>query len=175
MREKRKREGWSLFVDAEPVRARVRWLKAHGMSDDEIARAAGLNDARLSDLMTGHWRTGKPLTRMKRENADAIFAVKRRKPNARTYIDTPDFPDMALDLMALGYSGRWITDRLGLSYQGLDRLMDKRHTAAVYVAMKRLHGETVERAPESPQASRSRNYAQRIRSKYAPKSRRRAA
>lgn len=158
-RERRAMYGQSLFVPAEPVRARVKLLMSKGMSQDEIARAAGLNDARLSDLMNGHWRTGRPLTRMKRENAERIMAVRKRSPLPGTCVSSRQAPELVLDLMALGYSAAWITRQLGLSYQGRDKLLQHSHRASTYAALVRLHGATAERAPESPEASRSRNFA----------------
>jgi hypothetical protein len=174
-RTRRAIQGRSLFVPAEPVRARVLALRLHGMSDDEIARAAGLNDARLSDLMCGHWRTGRPLTRMKRENADAIMAVTHRAPALGTYIAVRDFPGMTLDLMALGYSAAWIARHLRMSYQGRASLLRTRVKASTYVAMVKLHGATAFPAPESAEATRSRNFAVATRGHGPGKRSRRAA
>lgn len=158
-RTRREIEGRSHFVPAGPVRERVHFLMRQGMSQDEIARAAGLDDARLSDLMNGHWRTGRPLTRMKRENAKRIMAVRKRKPLPGTLVSSALAPQLVLDLMALGYSAVWISERIGLSYQGRKKLLQYRHRASTLAALVRLHGATAERAPESPEASRSRNFA----------------
>lgn len=158
--------GQSKFVPAEPVRARIKRLMALGMSQDEIARAAGLNDARISDLMTGHWRTGRPLTRMKRENAEAIMAVNHRHILPGTVIDT-DAREMVLDLMAMGYSAAWIAQRLGMSYQGRGAMLRKRHRAGTYAKLRALYRNTKSPAPVSPQASRSRNFALQSRRRRA--------
>lgn len=158
-REERQRNGTSLFVPAEPVRERVRRLVALGMTHDEIARVAGLNDCRLSDLMTGHWRTGRPLTRMKRENAERIMAVQTRNPKPGANVTMTDAPEMVLDLMEMGYSAPWIAHSIGLSYQGRAALLRTSHRASTYTALKRLHSTTTTPAPTSPEASRSRNFA----------------
>ena len=157
--EKRKREGRSLFVPAGPVRERWMLLRSKGMSNNEIERAAGLDHKVSRDLLNRHWRTGKPITRINRVTAEAVMAVRRRAPRAGTYVTAPDFPSMTLDLMALGYSAAWIAARLEMSYQGIEALMRQSVKASTYAKMVRLHGSTVTRAQESPEASRSRNYA----------------
>lgn len=158
-RTRREAYGKSFFVPAEPVRQRVRDLMALGMSQDEIARAAGLNDCRLSDLMTGHWRTKRPLTRMKRENAEAIMSVRQRKPLPGTVVDVPKVRGMVLDLMALGYTPPWIARQIGRSYQGRADLMRATHQAGTVAALLRLHGSVVTMAPLTPESARARNFA----------------
>lgn len=158
-RTRREIEGRPHFVPAEPVRERWLKLRELGMSDDEIERAAGIDDKVSDALFHKHWRTGKPVQRMKRENAERIMAVRKRKPLPGTVMSSAIAPQLVLDLMALGYSAVWISERIGLSYQGRDRLLQYSHRASTLAALVRLHGSTVERAPESPEASRSRNFA----------------
>lgn len=170
--ERRKREGRSLFVPAEPVRQRVRKLYELGMTENEVERAANLDDKVLEAMFRKHWRTGKPVQRMKRENAERIMAIRKRSLLPGNYGHFLDFRGMALDLMALGHTAPWICQQLGLSYQGRAVLLSPNHTVQTYARMRRLHGATVDRATNSPEASRSRNFAIRERSKSAPKTRR---
>lgn len=158
-RTRREIEGRSYFVPAEPVRQRWLKLRELGMSDDEIERAAGIDDKVSDALFHKHWRTGKPVQRMKRENADRIMAVRKRKPLPGTLLSSHIAPELVLDLMALGYTAPWICEHIGLSYQGRDRLLQRSHRASTLAALMRLHGSTAKRAPESPEASRSRNFA----------------
>lgn len=164
-RNRRTMCGTSLFVPADPVRERVRALIAYGMSQDEIARAAGLDDSRLDNLMGCHWRTGRPITRMKRENAARVMAVKARKPLLHTVVDIPESRDLVLDLMAMGYSAMWIARSLGMSYQGRGKLLKTTHHMITHAKLRRLYRQTRHPAPTSPVASRSRNFALAYRAK----------
>lgn len=55
------------FVDAEPVRAKVRQLQAQGYTYAEMERLAGVPHSTLHGLMCRHWRTGRPVKRCRRE------------------------------------------------------------------------------------------------------------
>jgi len=166
--EKLKREGRSMFVAAEPVRKRWMYLRGRGMSNDEIERAAGLDDKVSHDLLIGHWRTGKPLTRINRFTAEKIMALNHRSLLRGTCIKAPDLREMTIDLMSLGYSGAWIADQLGMSYQGQAPLL--RHTvrAGTYAKMLELHGSTIEQQTaatreQESSITRSKNTANRLR------------
>jgi hypothetical protein len=62
----------------------------------------------MQNLMRTHWRTGKPVKRIKRETAEAIMAVRTRSLRPGTYVTKLDAVSLVLDLMSLGYSGAWI-------------------------------------------------------------------
>jgi hypothetical protein len=167
--------GRSTLVDAEPVRERVNHLMRNGMNGHEIMRAAGVSHHTMQNLMRTHWRTGKPVKRIKRETAEAIMAVRTRSLRPGTYVTKLDAVSLVLDLMSLGYSGAWIVAQLGMSYQGRARLLKTHWRTGNYAKLVRLHGATAQRAPESPQASRSRNFAQAYREKRYKGARGRAA
>lgn len=76
------------FVEAEPVRRKVRHLVSQGYTLREICRLSGVSRTTMSQLMGAHWRTGKPVKRCRRETKDAICAIKgRRNLRARTLVD----------------------------------------------------------------------------------------
>lgn len=162
-RTRRAMYGRSWFVPTDPVRKRWQQLRDLGMNDDEIERAAGVSHHTSHNLFRGHHRTGLPVTRMKRETAERIMAVRHRALKPGQYIDAPGFPELTLDLMEMGYSAAWIARRIGRSYQGRGRLLATRVKAETYAALKRLHDSTTTAAPESSEASRSRNFAEQMR------------
>lgn len=55
-RARRNLYGQSLFVPAEPVRQRVLSLKTRGMPENEIERAAHIDDKVIEALLRKHWR-----------------------------------------------------------------------------------------------------------------------
>jgi hypothetical protein len=167
--------GRSTLVDAEPVRERVNHLMRHGMNGHEIMRAAGVSHHTMQNLMRAHWRTGKPVKRIKRETADAIMAVRKHSLRPGTYVTRLDAVPLVLDLMSLGYSAAWITRELGMTYQGRGLLLKTHWRAGNYAKLVKLHGSTADRAPDSPQATRSRNFAQAYRDKRYKGARGRAA
>lgn len=81
-------EDVSTFVDAEPVRRKVRQLMSQGMTQREICRVSGVSRTTMYGLMHEHHRTGRPVKRCKRETKDAICAIKgRRSVKAKTLMD----------------------------------------------------------------------------------------
>lgn len=77
-RVRRKAYGTELFVDAEPVRRHVRALLSAGYTVKELERLSGVGHTTLHQLMNHHWRTMRPVTRMRRENAEALMNVRGR-------------------------------------------------------------------------------------------------
>lgn len=69
----------SYFVEAEPVRRKVRQLMSQGYTMKEICRVSGVTRSSMRSLMNEHPRTGKPVRKCKRETKDAICAIKGRR------------------------------------------------------------------------------------------------
>ena len=67
------------FVDAEPVRAKVRQLQAQGYTYAEMERLAGIPHSTLHGLMCRHWRTGRPVERCRRELKDRLCSIKGQR------------------------------------------------------------------------------------------------
>ena len=72
-------EDVSGFVDAEPVRRKVRQLVSQGISQREICRISGVPRTTMRSLMRKHPRTGKPVRKCKRETKDAICSIKGKR------------------------------------------------------------------------------------------------
>ena len=76
-RKRRRLYGRELFVDAEPVRERLRLLYSMGYSERELARM-GIPKSAQGAVCRAHQRTGKPVTRCTRELAERVMAVSGR-------------------------------------------------------------------------------------------------
>ena len=63
------------FVDAEPVRQHVRWLKSRDYTNREIEHLTGCAHSTMHNLMVRHWRTGQPVKRVNREFAEKLMAL----------------------------------------------------------------------------------------------------
>lgn len=82
-------EDVSNFVDAEPVRRKVRHLISQGYTKREICRLSGVSRTTMHHIMISHPRTGKPVTKCKRETKDAICSIKgNRHLKSGTLIDS---------------------------------------------------------------------------------------
>lgn len=64
------------FVDAEPVRRKVRQLMLQGYTQREICRLSGISRTTMAGIMRRHHRTGKPVKKCKREIKDAICSIR---------------------------------------------------------------------------------------------------
>jgi hypothetical protein len=143
-RVRRKAQGRSLFVPAEPVRAHWRRLRELGMNDDEIERAAGVSHHTSHNLFRGHWRTGEPVQRVKRETAEKVFAVRHRKPRLGTRVDATPMREMVLDLMAMGYSVSWVAEQIGVLRSNFAPLKAEHVRVSTLLQVKRLWDSTPE-------------------------------
>ena len=169
------RKAWALralsgtprFVPAAPIRERVAKLRALGMSLNEIERAANLDDKVLEALLVKHWRTGKPVTRILRTNAEAILGIRYRALEPGSVVPSDKAWGWMLEIMALGYSKTWIAERVGKHPRNLNLHNGRPIHYSLHLRMLRLWKQTAERAPETTKyerqsASRSRNYAARM-------------
>lgn len=79
-RQRRRREAYGTtgLVDAGPVREHVRALLASGYTIRELERLSGVGHTTMHQLLNWHWRTLLPVSRMKRENAEALMHVRGR-------------------------------------------------------------------------------------------------
>lgn len=163
---KRRAYGQLDFVDAEPVRERVQELMARGMGVCEIARAAGIHRSTLYALMRAHHHTGRPVSRMKRETAEAIMAIRRRSPQGGWKVGASTTRAATLDLMILGYSMEWIARQVGLTRSNFRPFDRDRVRLSTQRAVLALRDATTEPAPtrtpgQRASATHSRRWAWR--------------
>lgn len=87
-RELRKLTGKTYYVDAAPVRERLLALYAMGYSKRELERY-GISGSTQHALTHGHNRTKRPTTRVRRETAERLEAVRGRRlsPHQRVPAD----------------------------------------------------------------------------------------
>lgn len=65
------------FVDAGPVRKRLLDLREEGYTVEEIERLSGVGKTQQRNITAKHWRSGKPVEKVRRETKDAIFGIPR--------------------------------------------------------------------------------------------------
>jgi AraC-like DNA-binding protein len=122
MREWRNITGNTYFVDAEPVREHVKRLYALGYTRNELVRM-GVPKSTLDALMNSHHRTGKPITRIKRETAERIFAVKGRRLGQHQHVDASAAIMMVGGWRDAGVCVAEMARVTGLSRSTLDRIV----------------------------------------------------
>lgn len=120
--------GERTWVPGDEVRERIRILQANGMSRREICRAAGLSGGSWNGLMHRHWRTGKPVTRVKRETAERIFAITRRHYSPGQQVSREPMDRRIVEMLREGYSIAAQARISGVDHQVLRRwsMMDAR-------------------------------------------------
>ena len=127
-RKRKAREEWGAeqpaFVDAEPVRERLLYLRAMGYTVEEVHRISGVGKTAQHNLTVGHWRTGEPVKRVKRETAEAIMAIEpgKRRLSAGQRVPGAWMGDTVRGWKAAGLSVARISRETGIDRQVLDRV-----------------------------------------------------
>lgn len=77
----------SAMVDASEARELLERLFAQGYTWREVSRLTGLSKSAINSIVNAHWRTGKPVARVRRETIEAILAAAgRRSLSAGQYV-----------------------------------------------------------------------------------------
>lgn len=133
-RKRRNAYGRSNLVDAEPVRAHVRSLMAAGMGWKRVCQQAGVAHSSVFSLLYG--KSGRPLRRITRANADALLGVQLERADG-SLVDAVGARRRVQALMRNGWSVRRLASTYGLDPQRLYWLMGHAETTwrtAVQVA-----------------------------------------
>ena len=123
---KRKALGVECWVSGALVRQHIAVLKANGMSNKEIRRAAQISAGVLTNVYYRHWRTGKPVERVKKATADRILAVNRRHYSKGQQVSREAMDRRIVEMLADGYSIAAQSRISGVDRQVLDRYKDPR-------------------------------------------------
>lgn len=105
-------------IDAAPVIRHAQFLhNEHGMSIRAIAKAAGVSNSAAHRAVSGRHRDGSPVVTMYREQGEALLAAQPvalpEDPNAVALLDITGSRRRAQALMALGFSGTYLSEMLG--------------------------------------------------------------
>ena len=112
------------FVDAEPVRAKVRQLQAQGYTYAEMERLAGVPHSTLHGLMCRHWRTGRPVKRCRRELKDGLCSIKgQRRLSQAQKVDASWMAEQLQSYRSHGVSAAEMARRIGCDRQVVDALL----------------------------------------------------
>lgn len=125
------------FVDAEPVRAHIERLLAHGYTKREICRISGVNRTTMRAITVKHNRTGKPVEKVNAEAARKIMAIDgRRRLRAAQLVDVRYIRQGLERCLQEGMSVAAVSRVTGIDRQTLDRI---RHRRAARCTAKTLH------------------------------------
>jgi lambda repressor-like predicted transcriptional regulator len=143
---------WEPFVDAEPVRQRIRAINQAGMSTSVLTEKLGLPPTALDHVM---WkRHGVASALVRRETAEAVMSY---------WPSLDDFPAYALidatgtrrrieALFTLGWTQRYLSGRSGVSERSFSRALAKpRVTADLARKVASLYDELWKRPPYEPE------------------------
>jgi hypothetical protein len=116
---------WRPFVDAAPVRAHIRALRAAGIGVEQIARLAGISTSHVRELAaTG--RDGNPgIRRVRPETAQQVSRIRIDQANRapRSHVVATGTRRRLQALIAVGWPHDELAARLGRSSAGLRRSM----------------------------------------------------
>lgn len=117
------------FVDAEPVRRRIRLLLDRGYTVKEIERVSGVGHSTIHGIMVRHWRTGRPVERCRRETKDAICAIRcERRLTQGQRVDAEWMAGWLREYREAGLSVALMTRTCGIDRQVLDALLRGRRS-----------------------------------------------
>jgi DNA-binding CsgD family transcriptional regulator len=154
-------------VDAEPVRAHVRKLKAAGLGYKKIAELAGLNPKTVNTLFRGRPERGTPPpSQIRKTTADKLMAVRPKIMSPKQCVPALPFWFMVADMMELGYSKKWIAEQLGHKNAlqiGTDNIHAKTAQAIAGLHAVTRTGRKATNHAEAAAISRSVNYGERLR------------
>ena len=157
-------------VDAEPVRAHIRFLMENGISVKRIAKVTGLSTSTVGAIIWGrHERGHDPYPRVFKETAEKILAVKPTLENMAPghVIDGTGTSRRVQALVAIGWSQSRLAERLGMVIGNMQGIVNGR---AVTVGKAMAVKDLFDKLWNQPQvgtdhrskiaANRARNYAQ---------------
>jgi hypothetical protein len=158
---------WQPFVDAEPVRRHVQYLRECGRGLRRVAVLAGVDYSNLCRLF---YPLGKrlPATRIRPSNAQALLAVEATLDNLapKTIIDAAGSHRRLQALVCVGWSQSKLAGHLGMTGRNFGTLMrNERITAGKAKRIRSLYDELWDQAPpevtgpDRAATSRARNHA----------------
>lgn len=129
------------YVDADPVRAHVRALMDSGIGLKQIVRLGGASQGALWKLMYGKRQpdgSQKPSRRVLRSTAERLYALT---PTAEHLADGANIPAHGTRrrlqaLVAIGYSQRFLAERLGINPGNFGTMLHHRPQVTVATADK---------------------------------------
>lgn len=146
-------------IDSTQVRVHIERLTARGWTQEQVAAAAGVNQATVSVIMS------RPGSQVRRSTAAAIFAVRLDQvaPVPRGLVDATGTRRRLQALMVLGYTIPDVARRVGVGESSLQQTVEGRWTRIKSVTatkVARVYRQlSVTTAPPSRFAEQARNEA----------------
>lgn len=162
---------WDHRVDAEPVRAHLRYLMANGVSFKQAARLASVSLTTTSQVLYGrHDRRGGEPPRTCAANFAAKILAVRPDPwqlTDRSRVDATGTRRRVQALVAIGWSQQVIANRVGVDRSNFDMRSRPMVTARLARAIRDLYDELWNVTPPQEtqhqriSVARARGHAQR--------------
>lgn len=134
---------WDHWVDAEPVREHVKNLQRQGLGLKQIVRLSGYSQGAITRLMYGRLanetnRRDEPTSRIRRDSADAILAVRATMDTLAPgqVIDIAGTARRLQALMANGWSQTKLAHRLGYEVRNFNHLVHGKRQVTVASARR---------------------------------------
>ncbi|MFD4968893.1 hypothetical protein [Streptomyces sp. NPDC058424] len=124
---------WHPYVDAEPVRAHIRYLQDCGMGLRAAAAAAGIDRKRLQAILSGRPERGTgPQEKVRPELAAAVLAVEPTLENLapNTLISPLGTRRRAHALVAVGWPQQHLAAQLGMTASNFGAMLDRESVLA---------------------------------------------
>lgn len=142
---------WAPFTDAEPVRRHVRALQAGGLGRRRIAELADVPERTVCNLLYGSHGQG-PTQKMRPATAERILAVRVRLQDIHDniLIDGTGTRRRLRALTAIGFTGTYLAERLGVERNQTSRIQLREHQAVMAGTAKaviRLYDELWDQDP----------------------------
>lgn len=154
-----------LLVDAGPARKHAEALSAYGIGRERVAKAAGVSNGLLENLLYGHG--GKPpAQKVRRDTAAKILAVRPSLDllAAKVSVDAAGTRRRLQALMAAGWGRGELARRLGAERTNLGKLLRRdRVSAGTARAVRALYEDLWDAPPDesTPLAARDSARARR--------------
>ncbi len=112
------------MVDAGEARTALERLFAKGCTWREVSRLTGLSKSSIHSIVNAHWRTGKPVARVRRETLEAILAAEgKRSLSAGQYVGCAWMAGWLRDYRSQGVPIAAISRACGIDRQVLDAMV----------------------------------------------------
>lgn len=142
---------WQPYVDADPARQHITRLRATGVGINHIVALSGVGSGTIRQLVYGHPRTGRPVTRVRAQTAAAVLAVPLGRPAPGALVPTTSVRGLLTDLHDAGYSTGEVAALLGRTTTSLTASLSRhRITAATAAAITDLHRTLTDQQARRP-------------------------
>ena len=121
----------SFYVDSAPVRDSVRSLvEERGFSQREVARATGMSQSWVSDMLLGHRSQERDVARVTRETAAAVLGAVGHAWAPGQLVDAGLFREVVLGYLRAGVPPRVVAEACGITERSVGEALSRERVRA---------------------------------------------